>query len=224
MQTVSETYNALWGAHAMRETRIYIAGNLVDSSHIMSMKRSSGMFFDTLSIGNAASSELTLNLWNYNDIPYQAEIRVEERLTDGETSSEWLAGGRYWVDTRAIDGYLTALTCYDAMMKAETTFFTTGDWLDMTMQAAVSEILGRMGVQLDSRTVISSTHKVTYPNDMTMREVLAAIAAAHGGNFIITPAGKLRLVRLVDIPQETNYIVNGQGDALTLGGMRLKSR
>ena len=90
-----------------------------------------------------------------------------------------------------------------------------------TQQAVVNAICARMGVELDSRTVINSTYMVDYPNDYTMREILGYIAAAHGGCWIITPTGKLRLVTLGVLPAETNYLVDEYGNAITMGGVRI---
>lgn len=224
MQTVSELYKRLWRSGAARELRLTIAGQIVPSEKVLELKRSSGLYFDTLSIGNAASASLTVKLWRPDPVPWQAQVTVEERLTDGTQASEWLAGGTYWVDTRESVEDALVLTCYDSMMKAETQFFTTGAWLDLSMKDCAEEIAERMGVTIDPRTTLSDTYKVRYPNDMTMREVLMAIAAAHGGNWIITPANQLRLLRLGETPEETYYMVTEYGDALTLGSTRLRWR
>ena len=54
-----------------------------------------------------------------------------------------------------------------------------------------------------------------------MREVLAEIAVANAGNWIITDAGKLLLVPLNSIPAETHYLVTEYGYAITFGGTRI---
>ena len=92
----------------------------------------------------------------------------------------------------------------------------------MTMQAAVEEIARLMGVAIDPRTVLSTAYTIDYPaNNYTLRDVLRYIAAAHAGNFIITDAGQLRLVTFGEIPPETNYLVEENGDAITFGGDRI---
>ena len=146
-------------------------------------------------------------------------------MSNGTQSSEWLQVGVFYIDTRDIDPDANTITlsCYDAMLKAEQTFLMegdTGEW-PRTQQAVVNAICTRMGVELDSRTVINSTYMVEYPNDYTMREILGYIAAAHGGCWIITPAGKLRLVTLGGLPAETNYLVDEYGNTITMGGVRI---
>ena len=65
-------------------------------------------------------------------------------------------------------------------------------------------------------------YTVEYPNDYTMREALGFIAAAHGGNFIITDAGRLLLHTTAALPAETNFLVESEtGGAILLGEVRL---
>ena len=109
------------------------------------------------------------------------------------------------------------------MLKAEQVFLAegdTGEW-PRTQTAVVAEICTRMGVELDSRTVLGS-YPVEYPNDFTMREILGYIAAAQGGNWIVTGAGKLLLIPLFgSMPSETSYLVTEDGDAIAMGDVRL---
>ena len=86
----------------------------------------------------------------------------------------------------------------------------------------MADICARMGVTLDSRTALNAAYQVEYPNDYTMREVLGHVAAAHGGNWVMTDAGKLLLLRLGDIPAETRYLVDdADGAALLFGNVRI---
>ena len=55
---------------------------------------------------------------------------------------------------------------------------------------------------------------------MTMWNVLCGIAVSNCGSWVITPDGKLRLLRFGDIPTETNYLVTESGDAITIGGVK----
>ena len=57
--------------------------------------------------------------------------------------------------------------------------------------------------------------------DMTMREVLSGIAISNAGNWVITLEGKLLLIKITDIPPETNYLITEDGDAITFGGVRI---
>ena len=92
----------------------------------------------------------------------------------------------------------------------------------MTMPAAVNLFCQAMGVKLDSRTVLNSSYTIDYPaNDYTIRNELCFIAAAHGGNWIMTDEGNLLLVPLLSMPEETNYLITEHGDAITFGGVRI---
>ena len=62
---------------------------------------------------------------------------------------------------------------------------------------------------------------MTNPRNYTCRELLQAIAGWYGGNWCMTPVGKLRLVLLNSLPKETNYLVDNGGNAITFGGDRI---
>jgi hypothetical protein len=47
------------------------------------------------------------------------------------------------------------------------------------------------------------------------------VAVCEGGNWVITDEGKLLLLRLGDIPEETSYLVTEYGGAITLGGVKI---
>ncbi len=139
-------------------------------------------------------------------VPRMAAVVPAYRLVLGEQASEWITLGTFYIDTRSVDKVTGALSlsCYDRMLiadgaggqsYADVTGFAS--W-PQSMAAVVTEIASIIGVGLDSRNVIHSGggYMVDYPNDLTMREVLGYIAAAHGGNFCITPGNALRLVPL----------------------------
>ena len=82
-----------------------------------------------------------------------------------------------------------------------------------------------MGVELDPRTMLSGEFLVDYPvdenGDMAMQDILEGVAVCEGGNWVITDEGKLLLLRLGDIPEETSYLVTEYGEAITLGGVKI---
>lgn len=200
MQTVS----ALWGelfASPLHGCEWYadIAGTHVSEEVLKDVHISTALFAgSTPAVGACVAATAELTLYHPTAIPRMAEIRLYCRLTEGERASEWLPMGVYFIDTRSVsDSDTLELKCYDAMLKAEQVYLRagdTGDW-PRTMGAVVREICARLGVELDSRTRLRD-YAVEYTDDYTMREVLGYIAAAHGGCFIMTPAGKLRLVTL----------------------------
>lgn len=226
MQATSDLWTSLWRAGARAEYRVTIAGTDYGEEHIVSHVVSTAFASGTtLEVGACVSAQLELELWGVDEIPRNAQIISRVRLTDGEDSSEWLPYGIYFVDTRETvpNSGTTRLTCYDSMLKAEQVFWTGDGGADTwprTMSAVVSTICTRMGVALDERTQLKD-YMVAYPNDLTIREILGYIAAAHGGCWTISPAGKLRLITLAELPEETCYLVDEWGDAITFGGDRI---
>lgn len=184
------------------------------------------------SVGGCVSRQIDIMIKPKGTIPRMAEIKLETRLVlkdfvTGEitSTSEWLPKGTFYIDTRETDKVTGVMTIhgYDAMLKAEQPFLTetTEDDWPKPMDEVVAEIAKRMGVTVDSRTVVSHTLQAGYPLEYTMREVLGFIASAHAGNWIITDAGELRLVGLADIPPETFYLVTEDGDAILFGDTRI---
>lgn len=184
------------------------------------------------SVGGCVSRQIDIMIKPKGTIPRMAEIKLETRLVlkdfvTGEitSTSEWIPKGTFYIDTRQTDKVSGALIIhgYDAMLKAEQPFLTdtTEDDWPKPMDEVVAEIAQRMGVTVDSRTVVSHTLQAGYPLEYTMREVLGFIASAHAGNWIITDAGELRLVGLADIPPETFYLVTEDGDAILFGDTRI---
>ena len=129
----------------------------------------------------------------------------------------------FFTNRRSCDGDYWELEAYDAMRKADVVWEPDQSLrFPMTMPDAVNIFCQLMGVELDSRTVLNSSYTIDYPaNDYTIRNELCFIAAAHGGNWIITDAGKLLLIPLLSMPTETNYLITEAGSAITFGGVRI---
>lgn len=226
MQTTSALWQELRRAGARAEYRVSIAGTFYDQNHIVSHRLSTAFAAgSTLEVGACVSAQLEVELWGVDDIPRNAQVNSFVRLADDTRASEWLPYGQFFVDTReAVPNLGTVrLTCYDAMLKAEQVFWTGeggADTWPRAMSAVISTICARMGVELDARSTLRD-YSVEYPNDLTMREILGYIAAAHGGCWAISPAGKLRLITLAELEPETSYLVDEWGDAITFGGVRI---
>ena len=162
------------------------------------------LFTDKLSVGNCITSTLKVSVLTDNDIPRSATVVIKSRISNDTETSEWMTMGTFYIDNRTTNNGMTALTCYDAMLKASQKYvdesITDGriGW-PHTMQSCVNEIAQRMGLTLDSRTTIRTgdPYQVDYPAKLTMAQVLGYIGACHGGNWIVTPENKLRLVPLV---------------------------
>lgn len=208
------------------ESKVEIAGVEHGEENIFSLSTSGSLFEDgTVSVGNCVEKEIDLEVLPKSEIPRMAEIKVFVRPVAEGVETDWLQKGVFYIDTRQEDKVTGVLTIhgYDAMLKAEQTYLEEGDvgeW-PRSMQTVVNEIAQRMGVEVDPRTGIDSSYMVEYPNDLTMREVLGYIAVAHAGNWIITDAGKLRLVGLTSAVKTTDYLMDEDGNVLLFGGIRV---
>lgn len=225
MQTVSALYQQIMSGEHYAERKINIAGTDYGEDTIVSLTTTGGLFADgTLSVGSAVSREINLSLWNISTtIPKMAKLIPYYRISNGTQTSEWIQKGVYYIDTRSIDSGLLTIHGYDDMLKAEQ-IWTPDQSLEfpMPMTQAVDIIANIMGVEIDARTVLNSSYTVDYPaNDYTLRDVLRFIAAAHGGNWIMSDVGELWLVGLNDLPAETNYLCDEDGDWITFGGDRI---
>lgn len=184
---------------------------------------------DTPSVGGCPSGEITVEMLKPSEsIPRQAKLVPQIRLTDGVRYSEWISKGVYFVDTRAISGEGTGIETmtlhgYDPMLKSEQDYPESKlDWPAADIDVA-REIAAFIGVPIDQRTISAMTHgyAVQYPGDYSCRETLGFIAAMYGGNFIMSDIGELRLVVLNGYPQETRYLTDENGAAITFGGVRI---
>lgn len=225
MQTVSALYQQIMSGEHYAERKINIAGTDYGEDAIVSLTTTGGLFADgTLSVGSAVSREINLSLWNVSTtIPKMAKLIPYYRLSNGTQTSEWIQKGVYYIDTRSVDSGLLTIHGYDDMLKAEQ-IWTPDQSLEfpMPMTQAANIIADIMGVEIDARTVLNSAYTVDYPaNDYTLRDVLRYIAAAHGGNWIMSDAGELWLVGLNTLPPETNYLCDEDGDWITFGGDRI---
>lgn len=225
MQTVSALYQQIMSGEHYAERKINIAGTDYGEDTIVSLTTTGGLFADgTLSVGSAVSREINLSLWNVSTtIPKMAKLIPYYRLSNGTQTSEWVQKGVFYIDTRSIDSGLLTIHGYDDMLKAEQ-IWTPDQSLEfpMPMTQVVDIIANIMGVEIDARTVLNSSYTVDYPaNDYTLRDVLRFIAAAHGGNWIMSDVGELWLVGLNDLPTETNYLCDEDGDWITFGGDRI---
>lgn len=232
MHTASNLWQQMLAdpAHAV-EAKLKIAG--VEYGEDQIVRKSLmvyGGLYSTFGIGNCCARQIDFEIYPQGDIPRQARIEVYVRLVLGEQVSEWIPKGVFFFATRKTDRKTGVLSVhgYDAMLKAEQT------WLDSSYDAetwpmpastAVEDIAARMGVAVDSRTVLDAAFPVQYPvddeGDMTMREALSRIAVANAGNWTITDEGKLLLVGLNSMPAETHYLITEGGSAITFGGVRI---
>lgn len=178
--------------------------------------------FEEFGIGNACCATLKMALYADN-VPRAATIKRYLRLVNGSQATDWIPKGKFFTNKRSRDGDYWEIEAYDAMRKADVVWEPAQSLtFPMSMPTAVNLFCQMMGVKLDKRTVLNSAYTIDYPsNDYTIRNELCFIAAAHGGNWIMTDEGNLLLVPLLSMPEETNYLITEHGDAITFGGVRI---
>lgn len=221
-QTTSELWKTIWRTkNTRKEYGFDINGVWYGPEKEVSHSVDSGLYED-FGIGNATIAQLSLSLYA-DDIPYGATIKRYIRLVNGDQASEWLPKGVFFTNHRTHDGNYWTIEAFDAMRKAETVWEPDQSLeFPMTMPDAAAEFARIMGVEIDPRTSLNAAYTIDYPaSDTTIRNELCWIAAAHVGNFIMTDDGKLLLVPLLSIPEETHYLVDENGDAIVLGGVRI---
>lgn len=236
MIQTTDLYRSIWRNPAhIAQIKVTISGKDYFGSDIAGLSTSGTMFSGKgPSIGGAICREIDLTVKTDGaDIPRAAEIKVYVRLAllgnTGvvESASEWIPKGVFSIDTRDSDdsGEWLTIHGYDNMLKGEQLFLDqasgeTGLW-PQPMDVVASSCASKIGVEIDPRTVINSAYMINYPSGYTCRELLGHIAAAHCGNWIMTDEGKLRLVILGNIPEESYSLVTEYGDAITFGGYRI---
>lgn len=220
MQTVPNNWNDVFAIDHKTEFKAVINGITYTYSQIKSAQITKSMM-DKLTIGQATSAMLDMVFRPQGTIPTAAKIECYVRLANYEpttaitdeasniiktddgyvlasaysVTTDWIPFGTFYIDTRetAANGLMT-ITAYDRMLAAEQSFPSTAG--SMTMSAAVAYIAAAIGVDVDSRNQIAP-YSIDSPVGLyTMREVLSGIAAASGGNFVITENNKLRLIRI----------------------------
>lgn len=198
---------------------------------LMSMSTKHSVFNEQYpTVGSAVSGEIDVAMIRpYGDIPKMARIVPFVRVTDGERHSEWLQKGVYYIDTRETShnsNGLDILTIhgYDAMLKFEMNYPSDSvnnyPMLDTDM---VQFLANSINISVDPRTWERMTEAYTFPLPVgySSREVLGAIAASYGGNFIMSDEGQLLLIRLSDLPRETNFLVTESGDVIIFGNDKI---
>lgn len=240
MYPVSE----IWTTLAARSDHVFeskVAVNGVDypGSQIFGMSVDLRMFSENQpSVGGCLAAELTLSMLAPSvTIPRMATVNPFVRVKAGNQTSEWIPQGKFFIDTRETtangDGLpILTIHAFDAMLKAEADF-SAGDYawpaVDRTVVRRIANILG---VSIDTRTIDPndrSAGSMPYdesfiygmPVGFSMREILEMIAAARGGNWVMTYDGNLNLIPINGIPAETRYLVTAAGDTITFGGVRI---
>lgn len=240
MQETSSVYNQILAGGEYRvETRL-VAGSkekpissldiFFSERELIKIKTKHGLFLnDALEVGSCVSGEIDVEmLYPTIEIPRQAKLVPQVRITNGTRVSEWLNKGVFFVDTRQKKNSSTGIQRlvihgYDAMMKAEQDYPASKlQWPAKDIDV-VREITDHIGVEIDRRTleILTLGYAVQLPYEYTCREVLGYIAAMYGGCFVMNESGQLRLIVVSAIPVNTNYLVDENDNAITFGGVRI---
>ena len=153
------------------------------------------------SVGGTVSARCSITIREESvNWPRMASFEVRVRLcsADGLQTSEWLSLGVFLTDQRSKSKYGNlSIEAFDAMLMLDQY------WTDQIPQSSMPEswpitaaeaaslLVQATGIQLDSRDVLDDTVAFIGLDTLrTAREVWADIAAAQGGNAILTPEGK----------------------------------
>ena len=202
MQARPENWETLFSGAHKTEYKYVINGIDYYNENVKDTPIITKPLLEKPAIGRTCTGSLSLRVYPQGEIPKAATVDAYCRLisTDGEMVTDWVPQGKYYISSRSGTNILT-LNCLDRMILAGQTYLDKTAFTEwpQSMQTVVNEIADIMHVTIDSRTNINSGRRyvVDYPNeDMLMSEVLGMIAAAHGGNWIMTERGELRLVVL----------------------------
>lgn len=221
-QQTSELWKSLWRDRNTQKEYAFTINNVWYGTEAEVSHSVESSLFDQFGIGNAMCATLTLDLYA-EEIPRGAEIKRFVRLINGPRASEWLPKGVFYVNCRASEDGRWTIEAYDSMLKADIAWTPRpGFTFPALMEDAVKDIAASMEVELDERNEYYPYWINEYPEGEYMRrDALQDIAAAHGGNWVISDEGKLRLVPLISFPADSSYLVTEYGDAILFGGVKI---
>lgn len=156
--------------------------------------------FSSFSVGNVCSAQLIISVIEKSDIPKMAEIIPSLQVVLGGESSEWVERGRFYIDERESGQFGSLfITAYDSALLSEVGFLEPGEEIGYEWPATPKQVMGtimsKLGVELDSRTVLSEDHIVQFTDtEISCRTMASHVAAAHAGNWVVTNEGKWLLV------------------------------
>ncbi len=204
MQALPTGWGTVFAGPHQTEYKFVIDGVEYTGADVKGTPVISKPLLDKPAIGRCCTASAKLTIYPKADIPRAASVDAYCRLRSlsAATVTDWLPQGKFYI-TQRNGKNPQELSCLDAMIKAGVMYQdkTAFDQWPQAMADVVDDIADIMGVTVDSRTEIQTgaDYVVDYPNeDVLISEVLGMIAAAHGGNWIITEAGALRLVVLAD--------------------------
>lgn len=246
MRTTSTTWDELRASNAgILETKAVINGTEYTLTSAPVINRSAVQ--DAMTVGNVISASCVLTINTTDTIPKAAKVEILSRYTDGETSSEWLPMGTFYISKRKRDPLngLIALECYDGLLKSNSAMMEDVPWTDENgeaitdendnpimfaafyprdMASVTNDIAILLGLTLDERTTIGTGDVYMLPAPAagaTVRDVLSFIGAANAGNWIVTPDNKLRLVPVVSADGADGALSDVVDVTAIIGGLQV---
>lgn len=222
MRHRSKIWTKLAARGKFRVESIAVIGNKTYTA-ITAPQIDRALLSDPLTVGNCMTGTLKISVLTDDVIDTSSPVIIKARITDGKQYSEFMDFGTFYIDLPEVDEGLITLTCYDSMLKAEQHYVDATDseeeW-PKPMITCVEEIALRIGVGIDPRTRINVgvDYLVPYPSGRTMQQVLGFIGAVHGGNWIITEENLLRLVPIINSPDDTFNIIDEDYNTIMTGG------
>lgn len=155
-----------------------------------------GIFSDSAAVGCVQARQIVVKLRTDEQI-VNGNLGVDlcGRIVDNNTGnkSDWLYIGRFFISKRRRVGEVLELTCYDPVLKTQGDFFANGEdigeWPRM-MKTVAAGIASRIGCDLSIPSSLPD-YPMEAPVGMTMRDVLASMAAAWGGNWTVRGSGSV---------------------------------
>ena len=222
MRHRSKIWTKLAARGKFRVESIAVIGNKTYTA-ITAPQIDRALLSDPLTVGSCTSATLKVAVMTDDVIDTSSPVIIKARITDGKQYSEFMDFGTFYIDLPEVDEGLITLTCYDSMLKTEQQYVDSDDseeeW-PKPMLTCVEEIALRIGVGIDPRTRINVgvDYLVPYPSGRTMQQVLGFIGAVHGGNWIITEENLLRLVPIINSPDDTFNIIDEDYNTIMTGG------
>lgn len=206
MLTKPEYWDDLWGADGTRCAYQILIGSDVytgdDDIEEESLILDKPVFTAAKPIGNTPCFTMECCLRQKEvDIPKGAWLELQIQLRNPTQMTDWVSLGKFKVNKRVKypDGWVK-LSCRDRMQMANQ-LFIKDEYVDVTtwpkpMSEVMTMSLAIMGLSLDPSTTINTGDNwvVSLPLGLSIRSIWSSIAAAHGGNFVITPYDTLKLV------------------------------
>ena len=222
MRHRSKIWTKLAARGKFRVESIAVIGNKTYTA-ITAPQIDRALLSDPLTVGNCMTGTLKISVLTDDVIDTSSPVIIKARITDGKQYSEFMDFGTFYIDLPEADEGLITLTCYDSMLKAEQHYVDATDSEDewpKPMITCVEEIALRIGVGIDPRTRINVgvDYLVPYPSGRTMQQVLGFIGAVHGGNWIITEENLLRLVPIINSPDDTFNVIDEDYNTIMTGG------